>query len=45
MSEAERVRLLAMVGIILDSGARSGELAALRLDDLAEDAAAVAVGV
>ncbi|MFJ7990306.1 hypothetical protein [Streptomyces sp. NPDC096351] len=43
MSEAERVRLLAMVGIILDSGARSGELAALRLDDLVEDVAVVGV--
>ncbi len=43
MSEAERARVLAMVGIVLDCGARSGELAALRLDDLADGVAAVGV--
>ncbi|MFE7547121.1 helix-turn-helix domain-containing protein [Streptomyces gardneri] len=43
LSTAERARLLAMVGIVLDSGARSGELTALRLDDLAEGVAAVGV--
>ncbi|MFB7592415.1 hypothetical protein [Streptomyces sp. NPDC056169] len=41
MSAAERARLLAMVGIVLDSGAREGELAALRLDDLTDGQAAV----
>ncbi|MFE5512257.1 hypothetical protein ACFQ9J_16890 [Streptomyces sp. NPDC056529] len=43
MSAEERARLLAMVGIVLDSGARKGELAALRLDDLAPDLVAVGV--
>ncbi len=41
MSGEARARLLAMVGIVLDSGARSGELCALRLEDLAGDAVAV----
>jgi integrase len=31
-----RVRLLAIVGVVLDTGARVGELCALRLDDLSE---------
>ena len=39
----DRARLLAMVAILLDAAPRSGELAALRLDDLAEDVAAVGV--
>ncbi|MFD3336075.1 hypothetical protein ACFWV1_26025 [Streptomyces sp. NPDC058700] len=43
LSGAERARLLAMVGIVLDSGAREGELAALRLDDLADGLTAVGV--
>jgi hypothetical protein len=43
MSAAERARVLAMVGIVLDAGTRSGELAALRLDDLAPGLEAVAV--
>ncbi|WP_377268187.1 hypothetical protein [Peterkaempfera sp. SMS 1(5)a] len=32
-----RLRLLALVGVVLDTGARAGELCALRLDDLGED--------
>ena len=43
LSQAERDRLLAMVGIVLDAGTRSGELAVLRLDDLAPGLEAVAV--
>lgn len=43
LSQAERDRLLAMVGIVLDAGTRSGELAALRLEDLAPGLEAVAV--
>ncbi|MFD7569973.1 hypothetical protein ACFV6U_05490 [Streptomyces sp. NPDC059810] len=43
MSAAERARVLAMVGIILDSGSRVGELAALRLDDLTAGLDAVGV--
>ncbi|MFF6844677.1 hypothetical protein ACFY8X_38805 [Streptomyces tanashiensis] len=43
MSAVERARVLAMVGIVLDAGTRSGELAALRLDDLAPGLAAVGV--
>ncbi|PWK63593.1 hypothetical protein BCL76_11918 [Streptomyces sp. CG 926] len=34
LSFEDRTRLLAMVCLVLDTGARSGELAALRLDDL-----------
>jgi integrase len=43
MHVAQRARLLAMVGIVLDTGARSGELAALRMDDLAPELEAVGV--
>ncbi|MGW5003216.1 hypothetical protein ACWEP8_36810 [Streptomyces hydrogenans] len=43
LSQAERDRLLAMVGIVLDAGTRSGELAVLRLEDLAPGLEAVAV--
>ncbi|MFF8840565.1 hypothetical protein [Streptomyces sp. NPDC015130] len=43
MSGDERARVLAMVGIVLDAGTRSGELAALRLDDLSKDLSAVGV--
>ncbi|MFB9558687.1 hypothetical protein, partial [Streptomyces roseoviridis] len=43
MSAPARDRVLAMVGIVLDSGARSGELAALRMTDLAEGLAAVGI--
>lgn len=43
MSAVERARVLAMVGIVLDAGTRSGELAALRLDDLAPGLKAVGV--
>lgn len=39
----DRTRLLAMVAIVLDAGTRSGELAALRMDDLADGLAAVGV--
>ena len=43
LSYEDRTRLLAMVAIVLDSGTRSGELAALRVDDLAKGEAAVGV--
>lgn len=43
MQVAQRTRLLAMVAIVLDTGARSGELAALRMEDLAPGLEAVAV--
>ncbi|MFC8008636.1 helix-turn-helix domain-containing protein [Streptomyces cinereoruber] len=43
MPVAARARVLAMVGIVLDAGTRLGELAALRLDDLAPGLAAVGV--
>ncbi|MFE6126707.1 hypothetical protein ACFQ6Q_00320 [Streptomyces sp. NPDC056437] len=43
LSYEDRTRLLAMVAIVLDSGARAGELRALRLDDLAVGEAAVGV--
>ncbi|MGW2843976.1 helix-turn-helix domain-containing protein [Streptomyces sp. NPDC001274] len=39
----DRTRLLAMVAILLDAAPRSGELAAMRLDDLAAGEAAVGV--
>ncbi|MEU3656505.1 helix-turn-helix domain-containing protein [Streptomyces sp. NPDC032161] len=39
----DRTRTLAMVAILLDAAPRSGELAALRLDDLADGEAAVGV--
>jgi hypothetical protein len=39
----DRTRLLAMVAIVLDTGTRSGELAALRMQDLADGLEAVAV--
>ena len=32
-----RVRLLAMMGVVLDTGARAGELCTMRVDDLAPD--------
>ncbi|MEU5219874.1 hypothetical protein AB0G79_27310 [Streptomyces sp. NPDC020807] len=41
LSFQDRTRLLAMVCLVLDTGARSGELAALRLDDLAPGLQAV----
>ncbi|MFD9721031.1 hypothetical protein [Streptomyces sp. NPDC059076] len=43
LSYEDRTRLLAMVSIVLDSGARSGELAAQRLIDLAPGEVAVGV--
>lgn len=43
LSAAERARLLAMVAIVLDAGTRSGELAALRMADVAPGEAAVGV--
>ncbi|MFF9632923.1 helix-turn-helix domain-containing protein [Streptomyces fradiae] len=43
LSVEERARLLAMVAVVLDTGARSGELAALRMPDLAVGEEAVAV--
>jgi hypothetical protein len=43
MSRQERVRLLAMLSVVLDTGARSGELESMRLDDLAEGETAVLV--
>lgn len=36
LSEQDRVRLLAMVSVVLDTGARSGELETMRLADLGE---------
>ena len=36
-----RIRLLAMMGVVLDTGARAGELCAMRLDDLAPDLSTV----
>jgi len=36
-----RVRLLAMVGVVLDTGARAGELCAMRVEDLAPDLSSV----
>jgi integrase len=38
-----RVRLLAMVGVVLDTGARASELSGMRLDDLDQDASTVRV--
>ncbi|MET9439110.1 hypothetical protein, partial [Streptomyces sp. NPDC006551] len=43
LSAGERARLLAMVAIVLDSGCRSGELAALRLADVAAGETAVGI--
>lgn len=43
LSYEDRARLLAMVAIVLDAAPRSGELAALRLDDVAPGETAVAV--
>ena len=43
LSFEDRTRLLAMVAIVLDTGARSGELAAMRVDDLGEGEATVQV--
>ncbi|MFI9194121.1 hypothetical protein ACIG0A_33085 [Streptomyces californicus] len=43
MSFEQRARLLAMVAVVLDAGPRSGELAAVNVDDLAEDLSAVGV--
>jgi hypothetical protein len=43
LSFEDRTRLLAMVAIVLDSRARSGELAALRLPDIAAGEAAVRI--
>ncbi|CAM5492096.1 MULTISPECIES: hypothetical protein [Streptomyces] len=43
LSFEDRTRLLAMVAIVLDSGARLGELAAMRLDDLGEGLGTIGV--
>ncbi|MEV4975494.1 hypothetical protein [Streptomyces scopuliridis] len=43
LSFEDRARLLAMVAVVLDSACRSGELAAMRLDDVAAREAAVGV--
>lgn len=43
LSFEDRTRLLAMVGVVLDAATRSGELQALRLDDLAQGEQAVGV--
>ena len=43
LSFEDRTRLLAMVAVVLDSGARSGELAAMRLDDLGDGEETIAV--
>ncbi len=42
-ANASRVRLLALVGVVLDTGARAGELCAMRLPDLAPDLSTVVV--
>ncbi|KRV50482.1 hypothetical protein AQ490_15485 [Wenjunlia vitaminophila] len=42
-ADAGRVRLLALVGVVLDTGARAGELCALRVDDLADDLTTVRI--
>ncbi|TXS51636.1 site-specific integrase [Streptomyces sp. t39] len=43
LTVADRSRLLAMVAVVLDTGCRSGELAALRMGDLADGLVAVRV--
>lgn len=43
LSYEDRARLLSMVAIVLDTAARSGELAALRLEDVAPGEVAVGV--
>ncbi|MFJ9799802.1 hypothetical protein [Streptomyces sp. NPDC101145] len=43
LSAEDRARLLAMVAVVLDTGARSGELAGMRMPDLAAGEEAVAV--
>ncbi|KIF66270.1 hypothetical protein HY68_36815 [Streptomyces sp. AcH 505] len=43
LSFEDRTRTLAMVAVVLDSRARSGELARMRVDDLVEGEAAVGV--
>jgi len=42
-TDAGRIRLFALVGVVLDTGARVGELCALRLEDLADDLGTVRV--
>ncbi|MFD8316190.1 hypothetical protein [Kitasatospora purpeofusca] len=37
MAEADRIRTLALLGVVTDTGARSGELVAMTLDSLATD--------
>ncbi|WP_448333511.1 hypothetical protein [Streptomyces sp. DSM 41534] len=43
LSHEDRTRLLAMVAVVLDCGSRSGELAAMRLDDLGEGLESIGV--
>ncbi|MFJ1993054.1 hypothetical protein [Streptomyces asiaticus] len=43
LSFEDRTRLLAMVAVVLDCGARSGELAVMRLDDLGEGEGTIGV--
>jgi len=43
LSVEDRTRLLAMVAVVLDTGARTGELAALRMSDLDLEGGVVAV--
>lgn len=43
MSQRDRTRLLAIMSVVLDTGARSGELAAMTLDDLGPGEAWVGV--
>jgi len=38
-----RIRLLAMIGVVLDTGARAGELCALQVGDLTDDLSAVRI--
>lgn len=42
-ADAGRVRLLALIGVVLDTGARAGELCALHLGDLADDLTTIRV--
>ncbi|MGA5819880.1 hypothetical protein ACPC54_18710 [Kitasatospora sp. NPDC094028] len=41
MAEADRIRTIALLGVVTDTGARSGELVAMTLDSLAADLSTV----
>ncbi|MFI1580252.1 hypothetical protein [Embleya sp. NPDC020630] len=42
-ADAGRIRLFALIGVVLDTGARAGELCAMRLDDLGPDECTVTI--